>query len=119
MRYLLVVLLVLIAAPAFAAGPGNTDLNWTDNATNELGFVIEKKEGTGAWAALPGNIAANVRTAKDLTTVGGKTYTYRVRAFNNSTVDGSGSVQYSAWSNEAAVTYPLPAPAAPTGLTAE
>ena len=120
MRYILSVALVFVCAvPAFAAGPGDTDLSWTDNATNELGFVIEKKEGTGVWAALPGNVPKDAKSAKDTTTVAGKTYTYRVRAFNNSMLDGSGSVQYSPWSNEASVTYPLVVPGAPTGLTAQ
>jgi len=119
----LVVAIVGFTSSADAAGPGDTTLTWADNATNELGYDLQRHEGVcgqGTFASLPGNIPANATTAKDLTTVAGKSYCYRIRAWNNSQVDGSGSVQYSAWSNEAGIAYPLAGPtAAPSGLTAQ
>ncbi len=120
----LVVLALGFFALVDAAGPGDTTLSWTDNATNELGFDLQRHEGVcgqgGTFASLPGNIPANATSTKDTTTVAGKSYCYRIRAYNNSQLDGSGSVQFSDWSNEAGVTYGLPFPtAAPSGLTVQ
>ena len=86
-------------------------LNWTDNATNETGFTIQRSTS----ATFPANptsftVGANVTTFTDTTAVQLTTYYYRVRAFN---VAGP-----SAWSNVANVTTPTTPPAAPSGLTA-
>lgn len=71
------------------------NLAWTDNATNETGFTIERKTGTGSFGALTTK-GANVTSHNDTTVASGTNYTYRVRADN-----ASGS---SGWSNEAAAT---------------
>lgn len=118
---LAVISIVLCAMPVFAEGPGNTDITWTDTATNELGFNLERHEGPcgqGTFAALAAPPKDAV-SAKDLTTVVGKTYCFRISAWNNSQLDGSGSVQRSAWSNEAQVVYPLALPAVPGQLQAK
>ena len=87
-------------------------LTWSDNATNETGFAIERAVGAGAFSLLatvgPRNNTGNV-TYTDATVTAGNTYTYRVKAVN-----GGGS---SAYSNTASVSVPA-VPAAPSGLTA-
>jgi hypothetical protein len=71
------------------------NLAWTDNATNETGFTIERKTGAGSFAALATK-GANVSSHSDTTVAPGTNYTYRVRADN-----ASGS---SGWSNESSAT---------------
>lgn len=76
---------------AIVPSANEVDLAWTDQSTNEQGFVIERKTGDGDWtkiAAPPSNSTRYQDTAVDAYT----RYTYRVRAVN-----GAGS---SDWSNE-------------------
>ena len=96
---------------ATAAGTDGINLTWTDNADNEDGFRIERKEGTGSYVeiATPG---ANMESYSDAGLNPATTYTYRVVAYN---ADGD-----SPWSNEASATtdaLPNP-PAAPSSLAA-
>ena len=72
-------------------------LNWQDNATDELGFYIERCEGAGCtdFQGLFGDTPANVSTFTDPSVVAGTTYRYRVVAYN---VSG-----YSPYSNIASV----------------
>lgn len=73
-------------AAFLAATPGNgwsVNLAWQDNATNETGFVIERRTGDGAFVTLQ-TFGANATAFSDTTTQPGVTYTYRVRAFNAS-----------------------------------
>ncbi len=97
----------LVATPA---SHERIDLTWSDNATNETGFRIERKT-TGGFteiATTPADDADYSDTGLTYET----TYTYRVRAFN-----GQGD---SAWSNEDdAITLPPPDPAPPAGLSAQ
>jgi chitodextrinase len=87
-------------------------LTWQDNSSNESGFSIERCEGAGCtnfasvasqWPDFP--------SYSDYTALSGRTYRYRVRAYN----DGG----YSPYSNIASLLAgtPLPPPA-PSGLTA-
>lgn len=85
-------------------------LTWTDNATNEDGFQVERCEGAGCanfshYSNLPAN-GTNLQTAP-LTPA--TSYSFRVRSFN-----GAGSSAYSA--SASATTGPVLA--APSGLTA-
>lgn len=101
-----------LLAGTLQAGP-QIALVWRDNATNENGFVIERSDNGGAFAAV-GSPTANGGTGiagfTDTTVVPGTSYRYRVKAVN---IAGS-----SAWSNTtAAIAVPTP-PLAPTGLTA-
>lgn len=57
-------------------------LTWTDNSTNENGFKIERKTGTGSWAEI-GSVMANVSGFTDSTVNPGTTYTYRAYSFNS------------------------------------
>lgn len=95
------------------AGP-QVSLTWTDNATTETGFIVQRCAGTGcsnfAQIATPGqrNNTGSV-TYVDTTVTAGNTYRYRVAAVN-----AAGS---SAFSSTASVTMPA-MPAAPSGFTA-
>ncbi len=87
-------------------------LSWTDNASNESGFVVERAIGSGAFSTLtvlgPKNGTGSV-SFTDTTVTFGTTYSYRVRAQN--------AVGFSAFSNTANVTVPVP-PAAPSNVVA-
>ncbi len=90
------------------------NLSWTDNATNETGFVIERSADNGVTFSEIGTAPAKSGTGSvtytDTTIAAGNTYTYRVKAVNGSTSSG--------YSNTASVTVPAAGvPAAPTGLT--
>ena len=98
-------------AAVLQAGPQVT-LTWTDNATNETGFVLQRSLNGGAFATIASPAAsANTGTVTyiDTTALPGNTYAYQVRAMNG--------VIASAFSNTASVVVP-PVPLAPTTLAA-
>ncbi len=91
---------------ATALSTSRIDLTWTDNATAETGYKVERSTSGGAFtqiATLPANTVAYSNT--NLT--GGTTFTYRVRASNGA--------DNSPYSNTAAATT-FPPPAAPSNL---
>ncbi|MEQ1758998.1 MAG: fibronectin type III domain-containing protein, partial [Vicinamibacterales bacterium] len=94
-----------VVAPTSVAA----QLTWTDASTSETGFTIERSVEGGAFVEI-GTAPANATAYTDTTTQPVTTYGYRVRAVN------AGGP--SANSNEASVTTPVAAPAAPTGLSA-
>ena len=59
------------------------NLSWTDNSTNETGFKIERKTGTGSYAVLV-TTAANNTTYTDVGLIPSTTYIYRVCSSNTS-----------------------------------
>jgi hypothetical protein len=77
--------LALPTAPSNLVGSalpkGGISLTWTDRASNEEGFLIERKTGTGAFQPLT-TVASNANKYSDMTTATRTTYSYRVRAFN-------------------------------------
>lgn len=86
-------------------GP-QVSLAWTDNATNETGFVVQRSSGGGAFAniaSLPADSVSFLDTTAQLAT----TYVYRVYAEN--------AAGASPASNEVSVVIPA-APLAPTNL---
>jgi len=97
------------ALGANATGATTVALSWTDNASNETGFKIERKLGSGSYTQV-GTVGANAVSYNDSGLVASTAYTYRVRA-NNAAGD-------SAYSNEATVTTQGSAPSAPSGLGA-
>lgn len=101
------------AAPTEAAVtsalPTRVDLRWADNSDNESGFRIEQSTGGGAFAEVAA-VGANVTTYAATNLTPGTGYSFRVLAYN----DGGTS----AYSNTAAVTTPLPTPAALTASAA-
>lgn len=62
------------------------NLSWTDHSTNETGFKIERKTGSGVYAVV-GTTATDITTFSDAGLTPSTTYTYRVysnNAFGNS-----------------------------------
>jgi subtilisin len=97
------------AAPALPAAPTNLiatvisksqiNLTWTDNATNETGFYVERCKGaTCTNFTQIATVGVNVTSYPNSKLTASTTYRYRVRAYN-----GSGN---SAYSNIAAATTP-------------
>ncbi len=98
---------------ALPTGP-QVVLTWTDNATNETGFVVERCTGAGctnfAQIAAPGpRTATGSVTYSDATVTAGTSYLYRVKAVN-----ANGSSNYATL--DPAVSVPT-LPAAPTAFT--
>ena len=88
------------------------NLTWTDNAVNEVGFVIQRSTNGRPFtqiATAPARAGTGSVTYTDTTVAPGTTYTYQVAATNAIAV-----------SNYATATVVVPAvPAAPTILTAK
>ncbi|AKL96346.1 fibronectin type III domain-containing protein [Clostridium aceticum] len=57
-------------------------LSWRDQSRSETGFKIERKVPGGSYTQI-NTVDANVTTYKDTGLVSGKTYIYRVRAYNS------------------------------------
>jgi PKD repeat protein len=123
--YLLYTGFISATPPAAPAAPTNLtatsptfeeiDLAWTDNATNENAFRIERCQDAGAVCTAFVQIAsvgANQSSYSDLTVTGSATYRYRVLAYNS-----GGNSDYS---NVASATTPAPPPPppAPSSLVA-
>lgn len=87
---------------ANAIGPNRIDLNWTDNATNEAGYWIERESPIGGGFVVIAAVGKNVTSYIDLTVLPSTQYNYRVQAFNDDGV--------SAYSNEANATTPAGVP---------
>ncbi len=58
-------------------------LAWTDNATNETGFEIQRSLNSSSGFAAIGTVSSNTTTYVDNTVSVGTTYFYKVRAFND------------------------------------
>jgi titin len=83
---------------ASAVGTTQINLAWTDNASDETGFKIERKTGAAGTYAEIATVSANVTSYSSTGLVVNTTYYYRVRASNT----GGNS----AYSNEANATTP-------------
>ena len=101
-------------APTYlvAIGVESNQINlfWIDNATNEDGFIIERKtegESYQAIQTIPANTTSYNDTGLDAQTV----YHYRIKSFNN-----GGSSEYS---NEVRAKTLKQIPSAPTNLVAD
>jgi hypothetical protein len=78
----------------------HANLSWTDNASNEDGFKVERCMGAGCTNfAQIAQVGPNVKTYGNSGLSAGTTYVYRVRAFNN---NGN-----SAYSNTASIATPV------------
>lgn len=103
------------AAPSNLTTAANSStsvsLNWTDNASNETGFKIERATGSGSFVTLT-NVSAGVKNYTDTSAVAGTTYRYRVSAYNSA--GSSAAVTSSNVTTPAVVN----TPAAPTGVAA-
>ena len=89
------------------------DLTWTDNATNETGYAVERapdNAGTPGTFAQIASLAAGAAAYSNTGLNANTRYWYRVRAFN--------ATDQSAYSANLSVTT-AQGPAAPSGLTAQ
>lgn len=105
--------LQLPAAPsnlnASAISSAQINLTWTDNATNETGYKLERKTGAGATYAQIAATGVGITNYSDTGLAASTTYYYRVRATN--------SIGDSAYSNETNATTPAAAAAPITIFT--
>jgi titin len=87
------------------------DLAWTDNATDETGYVIERSVN-GQGFSLLANLGVDAAAFADTAVLGGNTYDYRVAAVNGLAI--------SDYSNTVSVFVPgdETLPAAPSNLSA-
>jgi len=69
-------------------GRTTLDLSWTDNADNEDGQYIERRElledGNTDWAQLV-DVGANTESHTDASVIPSRTYEYRIRAYTDDT----------------------------------
>jgi len=96
-----------------AAAATQLTLTWTDNATNEDGFTIQRRTSPGGTYGALATVGPNTRSYADTTVTEGQGYCYRVQAYNSAGASG--------FSNEACGTAPTTAPApspSPSGLVA-
>ncbi len=94
---------------ASATSDTTVDLAWTDNSSNETGFIVEwSANGSTGWTSLT-TTAANAVTYTDSTIAASTTRYYRVRA-TNAAGDSSNT------STASATTPAAGAPLAPSGL---
>ncbi len=91
-----------------AVSANRIDLAWTDNATNEAGFKLERSTD-GVTFSQVAILAANTISYANTSLNASTTYHYRIRVYNGP--------EHSAYSNVASATT-QPPPAAPTNLTA-
>ena len=100
-------LLIPTGLGATAISPTQISLSWTDNATGEDGYKIERMQAGASFSQIAA-INANLSSFTDSGLRDGTSYTYKVRAFNTIPAD-------SVYSNEATAVTPLQPP---TNLTA-
>lgn len=99
---------------ATAVSSSQINLSWTDNATNELGFLIERCTGASCVNFVEfSSTTTNITTYQNTGLASSTVYTYRLRAWN--------ATGTSAYTNSAAATTLAPTitpPAAPTSMIA-
>jgi hypothetical protein len=92
---------------ATVASASRVNLRWRDNSSNESGFRIERRIGTGSWSQIA-SVGANATTFASTGLRSSTNYEYRVRAYNQGGT--------SAYSNTVATR--TAAPTAPSTLAA-
>ena len=68
---------------ATAASSSEIDLSWTDNSSNEMGFKIERKTGSGGTYAEIATVSAGVISYSSTGLTASTAYYYRVMAYNS------------------------------------
>lgn len=98
-------------SPGASPLPSYIDLRWSDNATNEVGYHVERSSGGGSFQHLV-TLTENTESYRDIDVSAGTTYTYRVRAWNRGTRNSNGTWNHavSAASNESTATAPRVVP---------
>jgi len=79
-----------VNAPAAPSGliltvisPNQINLTWTDNSSNETGFKVYRRVGANAWVLIV-TTAPNATAYQSLGLKPGKTYGYKITAYNSS-----------------------------------
>lgn len=105
-----------LAAPsnviATANGTASIDLSWTDNATAEVGFEVERAVNGGGFTSLEVIVQANLAGYTDNNVTAGVEHCYRVRVGQSLTNTGPFSTQACA----TPTVDPVDPPAAPSNL---
>ncbi|MBN1672601.1 MAG: lamin tail domain-containing protein [Kiritimatiellae bacterium] len=95
---------------ASAVSASRIDLNWTDNSTNEDGFLIDRRQsGASEWLRVA-TLGSNVTSRADSGLASGTTFYYKAKAYN-----ADGNSDYTAVASATTLQGP---PAAPSGLAA-
>ena len=107
-----VTVLRLVSAPpsglsATTVSNSQIDLSWTDNSSDETGFRIERKTGSGGTYAEIATVGAGITSYSSTGLTASTTYYYRVRAYNS-----GGNSSYCSEANATTAPYP------PSGLSA-
>lgn len=92
-----------LTASVIQAESNKINLSWNDNASNENGYVIERKLGNGSSTSpfvVIGNLPSNSTNFQDSTFIPLTIYTYRIYAF--------GSQSFSDYSNKVTIFTPSP-----------
>ena len=105
-----------VAAPsdlsAAAVSSSRIDLTWTDNATNETGYQVERSTNGSTWSRVA-SLAAGATRYENTGLVAGTKYYYRVRA-----VHASAASAYSATATATTLASATALPAKPSNLRA-
>jgi predicted phage tail protein len=96
---------------ATAVSSSRINLAWTDNASNESGFRIERSADGATYTEI-GVVTANVTTYADTSLSAATQYWYRVRAYN-----ATGPSAFAGPTSATTLSSSQP-PSAPTGLVA-
>jgi subtilisin family serine protease len=68
---------------ATAASTTRISLSWSDNASCEKGYKVERKISGGSWTVLPDTLPNGSSSFTDSGLTPNTTYTYRVKAYND------------------------------------
>jgi oligosaccharide reducing-end xylanase len=100
------------ALSSSAVSSSQINLAWTDNSTNESGFLVERKTGAaGTWAQIA-TAAANATSYQSTGLTASTNYVYRIRATNS-----AGSSAYTAETNATTQAVSTTIPTAPSALS--
>jgi hypothetical protein len=91
---------------ATAVSRHQVNLTWVDNSGNESGFKIQRSPDQSSWTQIA-TVGQNTTSYSDTTVRRGRTYYYRVAAYN--------AAGTSAWSNTASATPNTPSTITPGG----
>ncbi len=103
---------------ALPASPSEIDLSWTDNSSNETGFLIERSPDGSTWSSLT-TVGSNVTSYANTGLSSSTTHYYRVSAFSGAGSSPASNTATATTSGGAAVTtYALTGPSSGTVNTA-